>query len=110
MNGLLSSPIGFKVTALARTESKSKITQEGHASLSVVRGDFGDDLFLKSSLEGQDALVICLDANPVTLELQNRLVDVAAAVGVKRVIPSDFGSVSITMQDMLKNFHELLNL
>ncbi|KUL87604.1 hypothetical protein ZTR_05912 [Talaromyces verruculosus] len=92
LNGLLSSVIGFKVTALVREGSTSRIAQEGHAALKVVRGDFGDDSFLKSALEGQDALVVALDANPVTLELQNRLVDVAAAVGVKRVIPSEFGS------------------
>lgn len=96
MNGLLSSPTGFKVTALVRAGSTSKIAQEGHAALKVVRGDFGDDSFLKGALDGQDALVVALDANPATLELQNRLVDVAAAVGVKRVIPSEFGSVSIT--------------
>lgn len=95
MKGILSSPTGFKVTALVRADSTSKILQEGHAALKVVRGDFADDTFLKGSLEEQDALVICLDINPATLELQKRLVDVAAAVGVKRVIPSEFGSVSI---------------
>lgn len=92
LNGLLSSSMGFKVTALVRAESTSKIAQEGHASLKIVRGDFNDDAFLKSSLEGQDALVITLDVNPATLQLQNRLVDIAADVGIKRVIPSEFGS------------------
>ncbi|KAE8552569.1 hypothetical protein EYB25_003947 [Talaromyces marneffei] len=92
LNGLLSSPTDFEVTALVHAGSTSKIAQEGHAALKVVRGDFGDDPFLKSSLEGQDALVVCLDVNPATLELQNRLVDVAAVVGVKQVIPREFGS------------------
>jgi putative NADH-flavin reductase len=98
LNGLLNSTTGFEVTALVRAGSTSKIPQEGHAALKVVRGDFGDDSFLKSSLAGQDALVVSLDVNPASLELQNRLVDIAVAVGVKRVIPSEFGSVSINLE------------
>lgn len=104
MNGLLSSPTDFEVTALVHAGSTSKIAQEGHAALKVVRGDFGDDPFLKSSLEGQDALVVCLDVNPATLELQNRLVDVAAVVGVKQVIPREFGSVRICPHNLSADF------
>ncbi|EED18774.1 conserved hypothetical protein [Talaromyces stipitatus ATCC 10500] len=92
LNGLLSSPTDFKITILVREGSTSKITQEGHAAIKVLRGDFNDDSFLKGTLEGQDALVISLDVTPDTLILQNRLVDVAAAVGVKRIIPSEYGS------------------
>ncbi|KAK9368097.1 hypothetical protein V1509DRAFT_639990 [Lipomyces kononenkoae] len=92
LNGLLASATGFNITLLVRAGSSSKIAQEGHADVKVVRGDLSDNAFLQSTLTGQDALVVALNAAPDSLELQSRLVDAAAAVGVKRVIPTDFGS------------------
>jgi uncharacterized protein YbjT (DUF2867 family) len=94
LNGLLTSATGFNITLLVRADSSSKFVQEGHAAMKVVRSDFSDDVFLKSALTGQDALVIALNSTPDNFKLQDRLVDAAAAVGVKRIIPSDFGSVS----------------
>ncbi|OKL62043.1 hypothetical protein UA08_02407 [Talaromyces atroroseus] len=92
VNGLLASATEFNITLLVRADSSSRIAQEGHAAIRVVRGDLSDDAFLKRALTDQEALVVALNSTPDTFKLQDRLVDAAAAVGVKRIIPSDFGS------------------
>lgn len=77
----------FRVTVLLRASSKSKHPDDVH----VIRisDDFPTEE-LVSALEGQDAVVVA--AAGANSDLQIRLADVAAQVGVSRFIPADFGS------------------
>lgn len=98
LNALLASPANFNITLLVRAESTSAIPQSSNSAIKILKGDFNNQVFLKSSLTGQDALIFALNSTPSSFELQNTLSDVAAKAGVKRIIPSDFGSVSIHIQ------------
>ena len=64
---------------------------EGVPAQNVVRGVYTPDFFRKV-LRGQDALVLAIGSG--ALEAQKTLIEVAAEVGVRRIIPSEFGSVS----------------
>lgn len=77
----------FNVSALSRAESKSELN-----NVNVVKGDYNDAAFLTKALTGQDALVLAVGSN--SLDTQKNLIDAAVAAGVKRIIPSEFGSVS----------------
>ena len=50
---------------------------------------------LKTALTGQDVVVNTLGVGPVPRAIHLRLVDAASAVGVKRYIPSEFGSDTV---------------
>ncbi|KAK9415705.1 putative Bifunctional pinoresinol-lariciresinol reductase [Seiridium unicorne] len=76
----------FNITVLKRAESKSKLP----ASVKVKVVDFEDEASLVAALKGQDAVVSTLGTPGFAL--QTRLIDAAASAGVKRFIPSEFGS------------------
>ena len=72
---------------LARSSSQSTFP----SSVRVVKGDYSPE-FLASALKGIDAIVMTISTFAV--EQQNMIVEAAAKAGVKRLIPSEFGSVS----------------
>ncbi|KAI9155488.1 Nucleoside-diphosphate-sugar epimerase [Paramyrothecium foliicola] len=82
---LLSSGL-FKVRVLRRNGSKATFP----ADVEVVDVDFSSVESLKSALAGQDALVSTVGSDGFLG--QTVLLDAAAAAGVKRVLPSEFGS------------------
>jgi len=85
LNKVVASGV-FTVTVLRREGSKSTYP----AGITVVDVDFESPDALKAALAGQDA-VISLVGVP-GLAAQTQVIDAAIAAGVKRFIPSDFGS------------------
>ena len=84
LNQLLAA--GFTVTALTRADSRSTFP----SAVKVVPVDYDSLESLTAALKGQDALVSTLAT--LAIGAQIRLVDAAIAAGVKRFIPSEFGS------------------
>ncbi|KAK1994606.1 NAD(P)-binding protein, partial [Colletotrichum falcatum] len=72
---------GFSVTVLARKQGSFP----GEVAVKVV--DFGSSDALQEAMKGQDAFVDCTLVHDDT---PKRLIDAAAAAGVRRYIPSDF--------------------
>lgn len=94
----------FQITVLQRRSSKS--TPFTDPSVRIVTVD--DDMSLENlceALQGQDAVVASFRPRDVDVHL--RLADAAAAAGVKRFIPADFGSCdssSKRVQDLVPLF------
>lgn len=76
----------FNITAISRSESKATFP----TSIKVIKTDLTNDDSLTSAFKGQDAAVIIVGAGQ--LSEQKRYIDAAIAAGVKRFIPSEFGS------------------
>ncbi|KAF2741204.1 NAD(P)-binding protein [Polyplosphaeria fusca] len=76
----------FNVTVLTREESKSTFP----SGVKVVRADYSSIDSLKEAFQGQDAVVSLVGGN--ALGDQQKLIDAAIAAGVKRFLPSEFGS------------------
>lgn len=81
---------GFEVVVLSRKGSKSTDDLRSHPSLTVALVDYEDRSSLETALEGVDAVVSNLSAPAILL--QKNLIDASIAAGVKRYIPSEFGS------------------
>jgi uncharacterized protein YbjT (DUF2867 family) len=77
---------GFEVTVLTRSGSSPELP----SSVKTATVDYKDVDSLTKALTGQDALVSTIGA--AGLSEQEHLVDAAIAAGVKRYIPSEFGS------------------
>ncbi|KAJ0118850.1 hypothetical protein J7T55_013106 [Diaporthe amygdali] len=95
-NGALGSAVfaqivkgGFEVTALVR--SAGKIPNLPSSAKEVVV-DFTSQDSLAAALKGQDATVSVLGSQPGAGAAQKALAQASAVSGVKRFIPSDFGS------------------
>ncbi|KAI0392737.1 NAD(P)-binding protein [Xylariaceae sp. FL0594] len=86
LDGLLNA--GFKVTVFTRSESSTQHTFP--ESVAVKPVDYSSVDSLASTLQGQDALVSTL--GPPGLQNQLNLIEAAAKAGVRRFIPSEFGS------------------
>ncbi|KAF2446912.1 NAD(P)-binding protein [Karstenula rhodostoma CBS 690.94] len=76
----------FNVTVLSREGSDKTFPD----NVKVVRANFDSFDSLKSAFQGQDAIVSLIASH--VLASQTQLIDAAIAAGVKRYIPSDFGS------------------
>lgn len=76
----------FTITVVSRTGSKSTFP----AGIKVVYADLASMSSLTAALEGQDAVVSAVGTDG--LLGQSVLFDAAVAAGVKRFIPSEFGS------------------
>ncbi|KAK9771795.1 putative NmrA-like domain-containing protein [Seiridium cardinale] len=88
LDALVSSGL-FNVTVLKRASSRSNTTSDPKVNIVTVHDDMTFDS-LKAALQGQDA---CIASFPLKdPEPHLRLVDAAAAAGVKRFIPADYGS------------------
>lgn len=73
-----------EVTAITRGETK---VPEG---VKVVKVSYDDPASLAKALEGQDALVITLSVK-APQDTQAKLIDAAAAAGVRFVLPNEWG-------------------
>ena len=76
----------FNVRALRRHGSKATFP----AGVEVVDVDFTSVDALTAALKGQDAVIVATASEAV--QEQYPLIDAAVAAGVKRIIPSEFGS------------------
>lgn len=81
---------GFEVVILSRKNSKSTDTLPHHPKQSVAFVDYKDQPSLEAALEGVDAVVSNLSAPAI--HLQKTLIEASIAAGVKRYLPSEFGS------------------
>jgi uncharacterized protein YbjT (DUF2867 family) len=79
---------GFRVQALTRRRQ----TNFFRNTVNIVEVDYNDKKSLQRILRGQDAVVSCLGDVPAAVKAQEALLDASLAVGVKRYIPSEFGS------------------
>ncbi|KAF2721226.1 NAD(P)-binding protein [Polychaeton citri CBS 116435] len=93
--GALGKPVlqalldaGFTVTALTRASSSS--SSSFPSSVHVAKVDYDDVASLTTALKGQDAVVSTIAGAAISQQI--KLIDAAIAAGVKRVIPSEFGS------------------
>ena len=85
-NALLKSERKHTITALSRPDSKANFPPSIH----VKRVDYDDIDSLTQALSGQDALIITL-AFTADDGVQLKLIEAAARVGVKWVIPNEYG-------------------
>lgn len=82
------SQAGFELTVLTRKDSNSNV----HKGAKVVKVDYESLDDLKQALSGHDVVVSTLNVGAVPRDIHIRLVDAAAAAGVKRFIPSEYGA------------------
>jgi uncharacterized protein YbjT (DUF2867 family) len=75
---------GFEVTVLSQSGNTSSLP----STVKTIKVDYSSQDSLVAALEGQDAFV----SNIPKHEQQPALIDAAIAAGVKRFIPSEFGS------------------
>ncbi|KLJ10722.1 hypothetical protein EMPG_13916 [Blastomyces silverae] len=85
VSALLNSPHGYSVSTLSR-EGSSYIPPAGVTS---IKSDYTHDSLVKS-LKGQDVVVSAIGGAAVLEQI--KIIDAAIEVGVKRFVPSDFGS------------------
>lgn len=76
------------VTAITRVSSTSSFP----ASVTVKKGDYKDEVWLQSVLEGQDVLIVMMGFSGLSDE--HSLYRAAAKAGVKYVLPSEYGMSS----------------
>lgn len=76
---------GFNLTVLSRPTS----TNTFESSVKVIKKDYSDPS-LYEAFEGQDAVVSLV--GPAAMNDQPKLIEAAVKAGVKRFIPSEFGS------------------
>jgi hypothetical protein len=76
----------FNITVISRPESKATFP----SSVKVLKIDQTDSNALTDAFKGQDAAVVTVGAGQ--LADQQRYIDAAIAAGVKRFVPSEFGS------------------
>ncbi|KAM5383166.1 hypothetical protein ACJA88_003699 [Fusarium oxysporum] len=76
----------FNLTVLTRAGSTSKFP----SGIKVIQVDYESLDSLTSALQGQDAVVSTLGS--LAIPSQSLLIDAAVAAGVKRFLPSEFGS------------------
>jgi uncharacterized protein YbjT (DUF2867 family) len=74
------------ITVISRAKSDAAFPEGVH----VKKGDYSDESFLVSALQGQDVLILQLGFGG--LESQSHLIAAAAKAGVHWVLPTEFGS------------------
>ncbi|KAI1763523.1 NAD(P)-binding protein [Hypoxylon sp. FL1150] len=79
---------GFQVTVLTRPDSSSTFP----SNVTVKHVDYDSVDSLTAALQGQDALVVTI--THTALGKQHNLIEAASKAGVKRFLPSEFGSDS----------------
>lgn len=80
---------GYEVTLLSRSE---KTDEELPASVRRVAVDYNDKQSLVNALTGQNAVVSTVSVEAIPG--QKLIIDAAIQAGVRRFIPSDFGSLT----------------
>ena len=81
----------FHVTVLSRAESTSTDSLASHPNQKIAKVNFEDVNSIASALEGIEGMVSNV-AHGHALLSQKKMIDAAIKNGVKRFIPSDFGS------------------
>ncbi|KAF3008841.1 hypothetical protein E8E13_010828 [Curvularia kusanoi] len=84
LQAFLSS--SFNTTVLSREGSSSTFP----SGVKVIRADYSSIDSLKQAFQGQDAVISLVGGG--ALGDQNKLIDAAIAAGVKRFLPSEYGS------------------
>ncbi|PWY92276.1 NAD(P)-binding protein, partial [Aspergillus heteromorphus CBS 117.55] len=84
----LISSSHFDVTAISRSTSTAQFPD----NVKLLRGDYADTQFLRDSLSGIDALVLCVGT--LVPSTQIPFIDAAILAGVKWIFPSEFGTDS----------------
>jgi nucleoside-diphosphate-sugar epimerase len=92
---LLKSDL-FDVTVLTRDSSISKFP----TNVKVAKVDYTDLESISAALAGQDALVSAVGTKAIAS--QRLLIDAAVSEGVKRIIPSEFGTFIISSYTHLR--------
>lgn len=77
----------FTVSVLSRKESSS--TFPSHIKVHQVDSSYPEDELL-AAFKGQDAVILLLP--PIDIGVHKGVIDAAIKAGVKRVLPSEFGS------------------
>jgi len=80
----LNSP--FNISVLSRQESTATFPSD----VKVIKADYSSSSSLTAALQGQDAVISIVGG--VALGDQQKFIDAAIAAGVKRFLPSEFGS------------------
>lgn len=104
LTALLAEP-SFNVTILGRTSSKAKFPP----NVPVIRVSDGFTVDeLTEAFKGQDAVVGATSTGAVTTDgLALRIVDAALAAGVKRLIPSEYGTNNLSPK--ARAYHPVYN-
>ncbi|KAH7130078.1 hypothetical protein B0J11DRAFT_243724 [Dendryphion nanum] len=104
LTALLAEP-SFKVTILSRTSSKAKLPE----NVPVIKvSDAFSVEELTEAFKGQDAVVGATSTGAVTTDgLALRIVDAAVAAGVKRLIPSEYGTNNLSPK--ARKYHPVYN-
>ncbi|KAL1713803.1 hypothetical protein EV715DRAFT_258057 [Schizophyllum commune] len=91
VDGLLRSE-AFRVAAVVRNPSKPSAVKLAKRGVTTIQGDLLSITTdrLQEILAGADTVIASVDFS--CIEAQKKIVDAAKAVGVKRVVPDDFGT------------------
>lgn len=81
---------GFEVTILSRKESKAVDSLPSLSNKQIVKVDYSNTEELHAALKGIEVVISNLAGH--ALDIQKPLIDAAVTAGVKRFIPSEFGS------------------
>jgi uncharacterized protein YbjT (DUF2867 family) len=76
----------FNITVVSRQESTSSFPE----SVKVIKADYSSHESLTNAFKGQDAVISLVGG--AALGEQKKLIDAAIAAGVKRFLPSEYGS------------------
>ncbi|KFY43318.1 hypothetical protein V495_04023 [Pseudogymnoascus sp. VKM F-4514 (FW-929)] len=98
------------ITVVQRPDSTSSFPSE----VTLKKGDLEDEAFLADAFKGQDAIVLMPPLSHI-ISLQKPAVRAAASVGVRWILPSEFGpdpfaSKLIEENSLLKNKKEIRDL
>ena len=75
---------GVPVRAFVRDEDKAAELLGDHVELAV--GDFGDPGSIQAALDGVDGVFLACSNQPRQVEYENRVIDVAEEMGVRRIV------------------------
>jgi nucleoside-diphosphate-sugar epimerase len=89
LKNLVQSRKPFSITVLSRSGSKSAFPAD--PSITVKTGSYESASFLESAFAGIDAVILTLNHSAVP-DAEIRLIEAAAAAGVKWIFPTEFGS------------------
>ncbi|KAK4548567.1 hypothetical protein LTR36_009477 [Oleoguttula mirabilis] len=92
---------GFEVQALTR-KSTSDSVKPDLGNVKIIEIDYSSPQELQDVLRGQDAVISTLGDTAGAVSAQKALIEASVATGVKRFIPSEFGSD--TMNDRVRSF------
>lgn len=81
---------GFEVTILSREGSTSTDKIPAHPKQKIIKANFDNVDSLTSALQGVDAVVS--NVTSTALLSQKKIIDASISAGVKRFLPSEFGS------------------